>query len=144
MSHFDFSEEVDRARAEAKDQASRLSARTEIGRKLFPGAVKRAGFFLLPAGQLFSPGASGHVLVIGVATSSDPDLAALDRLAQHLRGRDTKAFVFDIDDWGLTDILSTFPGVSRFLSTPMVAQYRDGTLTFFGEGHDAIRWLDQI
>jgi hypothetical protein len=98
----------------------------------------------MSAGDSFTPGASEHVLVIGAATWSDSDLAALDRLAQNSRDRTVKVLVLDIDDWSLDKILRTFPGAQRFRSTPLVLQYQGGVLTFIGEGHDAILWLDQI
>jgi hypothetical protein len=144
LRYFDFSDEVERAVLEARDEPSRLSARTETGRKVFPRAVARAGFSLMPVGELFVPGDSEHVLVIGVATWSDPDLAALDRLAQNTRDRIIEVRVLDIDDWTLDDILRTFSGARRFRSTPLVLQYKEGVLTFSGEGHDAVLWLDQI
>lgn len=85
MSFFDFSAELRRAVTEAPDEATRWCARTEIGRPLFPRAVGRAGFSLLQPQSVFSPGACEHVLVVGAASCSDPDLAALDRLAQQTR-----------------------------------------------------------
>jgi hypothetical protein len=142
--YFDFSDDVERAVWEARDEITRLSARTETGRRLFPMAAARAGFTLTSVGQPFVPGANEHVLVIGIATWSDPDLAALDGLAQNTRERRIKVLVLDIDDWKLDDILRTFPGAQRFRSTPLVLQYKGGVLAFSGEGHDAILWLDQI
>jgi hypothetical protein len=144
MSFFDFSDEVERAIWEAKDDVSRLCARTTIGRQRFPDAVMRAGFSLLEPGRPLSPDACQHVLVVGVATWSDPDLIALEKLAVDSRGRDVKVLVFDIDDWSLEDILRTFPGVTAVRATPVVAQYRNEVLTFQGEGRDAILWLDQF
>ena len=99
MSFFDFSDEVERAIWEAKNEASRLSARTTIGRIRFPNAVARAGFSLLKPRQSFLPSAHQYVLVIGVATWSDPDLAALEKLAKDSRNRDVEVMVFDIDYW---------------------------------------------
>jgi hypothetical protein len=110
MSFFDFSDEAAHEIWEAKDDIQRLCARTTIGRKLFPDAVTRAGFSLLTSGRQFSPGGWRHVLVIGVATWSDPDMIALEKLAADSRGRDVKVLVFDVDDWSLPDILGTFPG----------------------------------
>jgi hypothetical protein len=111
---------------------------------LFPGAVKRAGFSHLSPGDPFDPTGSYHALVIGAATWSDPDLAALDRLALNVQGRTVKVLVLDIDDWRVDEILKAFPGARRFRSTPLILQYKDGTLTFAGEGHEAVLWLDQI
>jgi hypothetical protein len=144
MSFFDFSGEVERAICEAKDEVSRLSARTAIARARFPNAVVGAGFSLLSRGEPFSPSAYHHALVIGVATWSDPDLAALENLAKDSCSRDVEVIVFDIDDWPLKDILQALPGASTFTSTPVVTQYRDGVLRFQGQGPDAIRWLDQF
>jgi hypothetical protein len=110
VSFFDFSAEVQRAVTEAPDDTTRWCVRTEIGRRLFPGAVERAGFFLLQPRAAFSPAASEHVLVVGAASWSDPDLVALDRVAQHTRNRNVHVVVFDVDCWPLEDILRAFPG----------------------------------
>jgi hypothetical protein len=144
MSFFDFFDEVERAIREASGDASRLSARTTIGRMRFPGSVARAGFSLLRPGQPFSPSTHDHVLVVGVATWSDPDLAALEKLAVDPRGRNVEILVFDIDDWSLTDILATFPGIAKFTETPVVLQYRDSEVTFQGEGRVGTLWLGQF
>ena len=84
MNFFDFSSEVERAVTEAEDETARLCARTDVGRRLFPGAVQRAGFSLLQPQEAFSSGTNEHVLVVGAASWSDPDLAALDRLPDKL------------------------------------------------------------
>jgi hypothetical protein len=47
VSFFDFSAEVQRAVTEAPDDMGRWCARTDVGRRLFPGAVERTGFSLL-------------------------------------------------------------------------------------------------
>jgi len=107
MNFFDFSDETERAAGEARDEATRLSARTVVGRQRFPGAVQKAGFTLIHPGQPFDPNAYPQILVIGAATWSDPDLATLDRLANDPATRRFKIFVFDIDDWGLDAILFT-------------------------------------
>jgi hypothetical protein len=66
------------------------------------------------------------MLVVGAASWSDPDLAALDRLAQHTRNRDVHV------------------GVPNPKATPFVLQYKRGALTYAGDGHEATLWLDQI
>src|SRR5215469_16994119 len=123
---------------------ARWCARTEVGRRLFPGAIERAGFWLLQPREEFRPDAGEHVLVIGAASWSDPDLAALDRLAQQTRNQNVRVVVFDIDDWQLKDIQGAFPGAPNPKATPLVLQYKRGALTYAGKGHDAILWLDQI
>jgi len=123
---------------------ARWAARTEVGRRLFPAAVARAGFtFLLPYDG-FHPEAGKHILVIGAASWSDPDLLALDRLAINLSGRAIQVVIFDVDYWQLDDIVRAFPGAWCFKSTPVVLQYDGGALNYTGEGHDAVLWLDQI
>jgi hypothetical protein len=52
--------------------------------------------------------------------------------------------VFDIDDWASKNIPRILPDAFIFKRSPMVLQYRDGALTFSGEGPDAIMWLDEI
>jgi hypothetical protein len=122
----------------------RWCARTEVGRRLFPAAVERAGFSLLHPQAAFSPSTSEHMLVVGAASWSDPDLVALDRLAQQTRNRDVHITVFDMDDWPLENILRAFPGAPKPKATPFVLQYKHRALTYAGDGHDAILWLDQI
>jgi hypothetical protein len=141
---FDFSDEVERAVHDATDDASRLSARTLTGRKLFPHAVVRAGFSLMQPGDPLVAGGGEHVIVVAVSTWSDPDLATLEELARNVRNRPVRVLVRDTDDWGLADVLRTFPGAKRFLSTPFVLQYKGGALTFSGEGPEARFWLGQI
>jgi hypothetical protein len=99
---------------------------------------------LLAPGQGFSTSIHAHVLVVGVATWSDPDLTALDKVAADSLHRDVKVVVFDVDDWSLSDILGTFPNVTPVRATPIVFQYRDSRLTFQGDGADAMLWLDQF
>jgi hypothetical protein len=36
------------------------------------------------------------------------------------------------------------PQARRILGTPIAAHYRDGQLSYFGYGPDAILWLDQF
>jgi hypothetical protein len=69
---------------------------------------------------------------------------ALDRLAVHTRNRDVQVVVFDVDFWPLEDILGTFRGAPNPKATPFVLQYKRGALTYAGDGHEAILWLDQI
>jgi hypothetical protein len=140
----DFSAELQRAVTEAPDDTARWCARTEVGRRLFPGAVERAGFSLFQPRTAFFPGASEHMLVVGAASWSDPDLAALDRLAQHTRNPGVHVVVFDVDCWPLEDILRAFPGAPNPKATPFVLQYKHGDLAYAGDGHEAILWLDQI
>lgn len=79
-----------------------------------------------------------------MASWSDPDLAAPDRLAQRTRNRDMQVVVFDLDYWALEDIQGTFPGAPKLKATPFVLQYTRGALAYAGDGHEAILWLDQI
>ena len=144
MGVFDFSDAVQRALWDAEDDVSRLCARTTIGRQQFPNAAATAGFSLLKPGQIFSASTHTHILVVGVATWSDPDLAALDKLAADSRNRDVNVVVFDVDYWSLSDILTTFPNVIRVRATPIVFQYRNSRLTFQGDGADAMLWLEQF
>lgn len=144
MSFFDFSGEVQQAVAEAPDEMARWCARTEVGHRLFPGAVERAGFWLLQPREAFRSDAKDQVLVVGAASWSDPDMAALDRLAQQTRNHYVRVVVFDVDDWQLEDILRAFPGAPNPKATPFVLQYKRGALTYAGDGHDAVLWLEQI
>jgi hypothetical protein len=142
MKYFDFTDDVHRAVLDAPTLEARLSAKTSVHRARFPGAVVRAGFTLIRPGGHFAP--SKHDLVIGAAPWSDPDLATLENLVSKTRGRDVHVSVFDIDDLSYADMESIFPGMRRFMRTPVVIQYRDRTPTYFGEGWDAVLWLEQL
>ena len=142
MPYFDFSEEVRRAVSEAIDLPSRLSAKTTVHRARFAGAAIRAGFELLCRGSRFRPGKCD--LVIGAAPWSDPDLAALEGLALIALSGRLRISVFDIDDIPFPEMKAMLPGIRLFLRTPVVLQYRDGELTYFGQGHDAVLWLRQL
>jgi hypothetical protein len=142
MSFFDFAEDVDRAVQEATDAATRLSAKTAVHRANLPAAVARAGFRCLPSGAFFSPGT--HDLVVGVAAWSDTDLAALEELASQACPNSTRVTVFDIDELSFPEMLRLFPGIRRFIHTPVVIQYIRREPTYYGEGQDAILWLRQL
>lgn len=142
MSFFDFSEDVAKARAQAEDLASQLSAKTTVHVAKFPAAVKRAGFNFLSKGSSFVPGV--YDLVIGAAPWSDPDLAVLEDVAAHARAATPRISVFSVDDIGFSEMVSLLPGLRMFGRTPVVLQYRNGILTYFGDGHDAVLWLRQI
>jgi hypothetical protein len=142
MRFFDFSADVERAVLEAEDEPSRWSAKTTVHHAKFPAAVRRAGFSVLARGCSFVPGA--HDLVIGVAPWSDPDLDALEDLVAHARSGRARISVFDVDELTLSEMIRLFPGFHQFIRTPAVLQYRDGRLTYFGQGHDAVLWLRQL
>jgi hypothetical protein len=142
MSFFDFSDDVWRAVSEARDLPSRLSARTTVHRAKFLAAVRKAGFHLLSRGSYFTRGK--HDVVIGAAPWSDPDLAALEDLALHARSGATRISVFDIDDIPFPEMVTLLPGIRMFTRTPVVMQYRNGELAYFGQGHDAVLWLRQL
>jgi hypothetical protein len=142
MRYFDFAEDVTRAVREATDEAARLSAKTTVHRASLPAAVTRAGFRYLPSGGFFSPGI--HDLVIGVAAWSDADLAALEELVSNIRSCSTQVTVFDIDELSFPEMLRQFPGIHRFMDTPVVILYTERQPTYYGEGHDAVLWLRQI
>ena len=119
-----------------------MSAKTSVHRAKFLSAVVRAGFTLIRSGDRFAPGE--HDLVIGAAPWSDPDLAILEELVRQTRGRNVRVSVFDIDDLSYPEMESNFPGIRRFMRTPVVIQYRDGKLTHLGEGTDERLWLGQF
>jgi hypothetical protein len=142
VTFFDFSDDVRRAWYEAEDESSRLSAKTTVHIAKFPAAVKRAGFHLLSRGSSFVPGK--HDLVIGAAPWSDPDLALLEDLVIHARSGAVRMTVFDVDDLSFSELISLLPGLPLFSHTPVVLQYRNGSLSYFAEGHDAVLWLRQL
>ena len=144
MKFFDFSEEVWRRAYEAEDLSSRLSAKTTVHKARFPVAVQRAGFQLLSSGDSFVPGK--YDLVIGAAPWSDSDLVALEDLALSSRSRSniTRITVFDVDDIPFEKLAKILPGIAIYGKTPVVFEYRNGELAYFGQGHDAVLWLRQL
>ncbi len=141
MAFFDFSESVRRAQNQAEDEATLLSAKTTVHSAEFPRAVMRAGFELLSV-EGFAPGT--HDLIIGAAPWSDFDLEVLERLVSAVRGRTVRVIVFDIDGLSYAEMVRLLPGMRRFTQTPVVLQYRDAELAYFGEGRAADLWLQQI
>jgi hypothetical protein len=142
MSFFDFAADVEQEVITSSDEVSRLSAGTRVHRAKFPEAVRKAGFRLLSSGGSFAPGK--HDLVIGAAPWSHYDLAALEDLAHSIRSGAVQIYVFDVDDLSLREMTDLLPGFRWFSQTPVVMQYRDGALTYFGQGRDAILWLRQL
>jgi len=113
-----------------------------VHRAKFPDAVRKAGFHLLSGGGSFVPGK--HDIVVGAASWSDPDLAALEDLASSANYSTVRISVFDIDDVSFPALVAMLPGIRMFTATPVVLQYRDGELTYMEQGHDAVLWLRQV
>ena len=143
MKFFDFTDQIARAHAEAQDDAEKLSLRTTVGRQLFPSAAEMAGFRFLREGSSLNSSNFDRVLIVGVATWSDPDLLTLERLAAVVRGRPVPVYVFDIDDWSIERIGHVISQAPRIDGTPVAAYYQDGQLSYFA-GRDAILGLDQF
>jgi hypothetical protein len=81
---------------------------------------------------------------VGVAPWSEPDLAALEELATHTRSHPVRVTVFDIDELPFPEMLRLFPGIRRFIGTPVVIQYKLGKPTYYAEGRDAVLWMRQL
>jgi len=113
-----------------------------LERRMAPGAVERAGFFLLQPQSAFSQGAGEHVLVVGAASWSNPDLAALDRLTPEIATCMLLCLMWATGH--LKTSCERFPGAPNPKATPFVLQYKRGALTYAGDGHEATLWLDQI
>ncbi len=142
MTYFDFSEDVRKGWAEATDFRSRLTVQTKVHCAKFPAAAERAGFHSLSKGSSFVPG--GHGLVLGAAPWSNRDLAVLEDLVSHARAGVWRVSVFSVDDINFPEMVNVLPELRMFRRAPVVVQYLQGELTYFGDGHDAILWLRQL
>jgi hypothetical protein len=146
MGYFDFSIDVQQAVTEAhqaKDPIACLCAKTTIHKAKFAGAIRSAGFRLLSRGDSFVPGE--HDLVIGTVAWSDPELAALENLVFHQRSGTVRISVFDLDNICSTeDLIPLLPGIRTIRATPVVLEYRNGEITYFGQGAEALAWLRQL
>lgn len=98
MKYFDFQFALDRRLQAALGDPERWAARTAVGREEFGPAAVRAGLDVLRHGDKLSVQTRGSCLVIGVATWSDPDIAALDAAVDRIRTRQIPTWVFDIDE----------------------------------------------
>lgn len=81
---------------------------------------------------------------VGIAAWSNTDFAALEELASQARPSSTRVTVFDIDELSFPEMLRLFPGIRRFVHTPVVIQYIRREPTYYGEGHGAILWLRRL
>lgn len=83
--------------------------------------------------------------MVGVATWSDPDLEALDVAVDRLQARRIVTWVFDIDECkSVFDLLAFLPEVTmQPTKTPVFAYYVNQQLQAFGQGRDAVHWLEQ-
>jgi hypothetical protein len=145
MSNFDFREVANKLGAGSKNPNDIIAARNKAIEQEFPKAISKLGWHLLKRGDSFDPSQSPHVIVIGVATWSDPDLQGLELLAKQLQGKSIDVYVFDIDEClTFEQLLSLVPGISPAKQTPVVAEYRDGRLLKNFEGPEALAWMQSI
>jgi hypothetical protein len=143
--YFDFESALVRRLEAAKNEEERLMARTIVGKEEFGPAADRARLRVLqPGDHLELP--VGPYLIIGVATWSDPDIAALDSAVDRIRAGRIPTCVFDIDECqSSSDMHTLLPQTDMHPTrTPIFAYYMDGKLQTFGQGHDAVHWLQQL
>lgn len=127
MRYFDFTGAYVAAYAAAKTEPEKWTVQTRVGAEQFPAALKRAGIIQLHESSEKLIGSAPHVLVVGVATWSHPDLAILDDIVAITRTRDVLLLVFDIDDCrDMEDIHRFIPDADFVSHTPVIAQYREG------------------
>ena len=142
MNYFDFSEQVCEQLARTKNLEEELSARTTVGKREFPAAVKRAGLRFLGAEARAPVDSSPTALVIGIATWSDPDLEALERYVARSHSSPDDVFVFDVDDAvGLAETARVLPQAPLYMWTPVVGVYDNSRLSQFFQGKEAIAFL---
>ena len=116
--------------------------RTRVGSEQFPIALKKAGVTQLHKEDQASGTRASHVLIIGIATWSNYDLAILDLVPSASRTRDFLLLVFDTDEClNVDDIHRFIPEADVVKATPAMAEYRDGQVLAFEQGASAIQWL---
>jgi len=120
-------------------------ARTAVGKEEFGRAAGRAGLRVLQPGDNFELPV-GPFLIIGVATWSDPDIAALDSAVDRIRAGCIPTCVFDIDECqSSSDMHTLLPQTGMHPTrTPIFAYYMNGKLENFGQGHEAVHWLQKM
>jgi hypothetical protein len=143
--YFDFELALVRRLKAAINDEERLMARTTVGKEEFGPAAGRAGLRVLQRGDNFELPA-GQCLIIGVATWSDPDIEALHSAVDRIRAGRIPTCVFDIDECrSSSDMHTLLPQTDMHPTrTPIFAYYMDGELQTFGQGHDAVHWLQQL
>jgi hypothetical protein len=145
MRYFDFQRAVERKLASANTDEERLMARTQAGKEEFAEAARRAGLVVLSCTtEPLLP--RGRCVVVGVATWSDTDMAALDSAVLNMRRRGIEGYVFDIDDCkSPVDVQRMLPDTGLAPTrTPVFGYYVDGRIEAFGQGADACCWLEQL
>jgi hypothetical protein len=105
----------------------------------FPELVARSPF------RLWQPGdpvpSQGIRLLVGVATWSGYDMRLLDVTAEALARNAAKAPVVEVfntaDCGNLRDFRAYIPNLRHLFHTPAVGIWRDGQLSWSGEGYEA-------
>jgi hypothetical protein len=143
--YFDFGSATIRRLEAATIDMERWSVRADAGIKVFEAAAIRAGLEVLHNGDHVTL-PEGPCLIVGVATWSDPDMIALDSAVDRIHQRNIPTWVFDIDECRtVAHIQTMMPQVDmQPRKPPVFGYYVDGKLQTFGEGQDAVRWLEQL
>ena len=114
-------------------------------REEFHSVIKALRWPCLTKTCRVDPAQLGHLIVVGVAFWSRPDLSALKRLAEKLTGKNVTVFVFDIDEFGYTDGIKAFlPGAPLPIQTPVIVEYVNGEVTRFAEGNASFKWIKEV
>lgn len=113
-------------------------------REEFLSAIAQSDWRLLKKTDRVKPQEFAHLIVLGIAFWSRPDLLALNMLAKRLGSKNTTVFVGDIDEFGFTDGFKAFvPDAAMPNKTPVAAEYSGGMLIWYAEGQDAFKWIKE-
>lgn len=135
-----FDDELDELLEKASSIEDRLVARTIVGHKYLAPKVRSAGLQFLECHQSLSIERSAEMIVIGVASYSDPDIDVLNEFMTCLRLQCT--FIFDIDCVRSHEDLTRFmPMAPLFIKNPVLATYKNGILSSFEQGAKTVQWL---
>ena len=146
MRYFDFLSRTEQVviAGDLRSAEARLRARSEVGKREFPNAVRDAGLHFLPCDATVDFDRFPDASVIGTATWSDPDMAFLDQVVSQVPDR-TSIFVFDVDCCqSESDIQRLIPGARPFFQTPVVAQFRSGKLGELFVGGRVKDWIESM
>jgi hypothetical protein len=116
------------------------TARARAASEGLRGSVELLGWKFLDQGQTAKVDSPELLLVVGVVTWDEAQLAALRDLAAKKEGRGV--LVFDLDRMLTQEMVSrAAPGIPAVREAPLAALYRSGNLERFGQGAGAFQLM---
>lgn len=116
-----------------------LEARTAAMRVKFEVGRKALGWSRLRPGDAIAALGLSRAILIGVGLWSEPDLDLIEELAAKNAHLDRPVVVFDVDETlpNLPALSDSLPGITDVTQTPLVLEYRNGSLSRWEQGGKA-------